>query len=129
MRQNPNNCSRSVLLVEDDARIRHSLQLALEAEGYNVTVAINGKDALDVLISPEKPCVVLLDMMMPVMNGREFLDIMKEDSELAEIPVIILSAIAEKVIAKGAAAVIKKPFELTHVLNTIENFCQPPIVQ
>lgn len=119
-------CDRSILLVEDDASIRRGLQTTLELEGYLVKAANNGKEALEILNSPEKPCVVLLDIMMPIMNGRELLDIIMKDVELAPIPVIILSAIAEKTHTIGAAAVVRKPFELGHVIGLIEGFCEHP---
>ena len=80
-------CNR-VLVVDDDADIRDILGRALSLEGYDVGFAENGRDALDALGSQPRPCVVLLDLMMPVMNGIEFLDNVRADAALAETPVI-----------------------------------------
>src|SRR5665648_169588 len=95
-------CCKSILVVEDDDDIRNAIVDLLESEGYATEFAINGKDALDRLHEMSKPCLVLLDMMMPIMNGREFLDIVMKDNRLAPIPVLIVSAIADKTNTEGS---------------------------
>src|SRR4051794_12571685 len=87
------NTHRTVLVVEDDREIRESLQELLEVEGYAVATASNGLEAIELLRSTiTHPKIVLLDMMMPVMDGMGFLDILTKDSILGAIPVYIHSA-------------------------------------
>lgn len=87
---------RTVLLVEDDPDVRDVLEDELESGGYNVIPAANGKQALDFLTlnRPEKADVVILDLMMPMVSGWEVLDQMHANPQLAEIPVIVLSAVS-----------------------------------
>jgi len=99
---------KSILVVEDDDDIRSALVDLLESEGYVAQSAVNGKDALERLESTEKPCLVLLDMMMPIMNGREFLDVVMKDSNLAPIPVLIVSAVADKANTEGSVGFFEK---------------------
>lgn len=110
--QSPQINCKTVLIVEDDKEIRESFQDALEMEGYEVSTATNGKEALELLTHSPKPCLVLLDMMMPIMGGRELLDIMMKDVTLAPIPVFIVSVVADKENSKGAVGFLKKPADL-----------------
>jgi CheY-like chemotaxis protein len=114
---------QSILVVEDDDDIRNLLVELLEAEGYKTEAAINGKDALDKLSVIPKPCLVLLDMMMPIMNGREFLDTIMKDAYLAPVPVLVVSAIADRADTKGSVGFLKKPIDLDVVLNVVSQFC------
>lgn len=115
-------CS-SILIVEDDEDIRNAMIDVLESEGYKTASAVNGKDALEKLSKIDKPCLVLLDMMMPIMNGREFLDQVMKDAKLAPIPVMIVSAIADKSNTDGAVGFIKKPIDIDLVLDIVGQFC------
>ena len=103
----------SVLLVEDDAEVRTSVAEILELEGFSVDTAVHGQQALDKLRSGAVPNVLLLDLMMPVMNGLELLQHLRAESELRAPPVIVLSANrgyeAEDL---GVAAVVRKPFDI-----------------
>lgn len=118
-------CCQSILVVEDDDDIRNAIVDLLENEGYNAQPAINGKDALEKLRSIEhKPCLVLLDMMMPIMNGREFLDEVMKDSHLAPIPVLIVSAVADKSNTEGSVGFLKKPIDIDVVLKVVSQYCQ-----
>ena len=112
----------SILVVEDDFAVREVLQETLEFEGYCVTTAINGKDGLEKLRGIPKPCLVLLDMMMPIMGGREFLDAVLSDAFLAPIPVVIVSATVDEAEAKGAKGVLKKPVSVDILLRMVESF-------
>ena len=116
-------CCKSILVVEDDDDIRNAIVDLLESEGYATEFAINGKDALDRLHEMSKPCLVLLDMMMPIMNGREFLDIVMKDNRLAPIPVLIVSAIADKTNTEGSVGFLKKPIDIDVVLNVVSQYC------
>ena len=121
---------KSILIIEDDLNIQTSIKEALELEGYeNIYVANNGKEGLDLLKSIQSPCTILLDVMMPVMDGWEFLKVARENHEfhaIATIPVVIVSAArdAEKLaIEKGAEGFIKKPVDLDSLYNIVGNFC------
>ncbi|HXH31505.1 MAG TPA: response regulator [Bacteriovoracaceae bacterium] len=116
-------CPHTILVVEDDYDIREAIKDFLELEDYQVVTATNGKEALEVLKTGLKPCLVLLDMMMPIMGGREFLDIVLKDSVLAPIPIFILSAIASSENTKGAVGFIKKPADLHVLLSMVKTYC------
>ena len=114
--------SRSILLVEDDEDFRVGLAELLRSEGYVVTCAANGLEALNYLQGGNKPNVVLLDLMMPVMSGWDFRAKMLEQTALASIPVILLSAAVSEGDAASlrASAYLNKPFELTKLLEMID---------
>lgn len=118
------NCCHSILVVEDDDDIRNAIVDLLETEGYSTEAAVNGKDALDKLEVIPKPCLVLLDMMMPIMNGREFLDTVMKNSHLAPIPVLIVSAVADKTNTEGSVGFLKKPIDIEVVLKVVGQYCQ-----
>jgi len=120
------SCSRrSILLVEDEPEIRESLKDALESEGYEVVTASNGQEALDVLSTIRKPCLILLDLMMPVMNGWEFAEALQADSELAEIPIIVVTAFGQELQRSRIATwdVIPKPVDLDRLFRSVKCFC------
>lgn len=114
---------RSILIVEDDNDIRESLAQVLELEGYNVSTAANGKEALELLTTIKRPCLILLDLMMPVMSGWEFLNAQRDDMMLATIPVVVVSAAGEKAKSTPASGFIKKPIDLPVLLSMIEQYC------
>lgn len=124
MTQSLESCCNSILVVEDDEDIRSSIVDLLESEGFDAQGASNGKEALDLLSEIPKPCLVFLDMMMPIMNGREFLDRVMEDSYLAPVPVVVVSAIADKTDITGAVAYVKKPIDIDVLLNLVHRFCE-----
>ena len=82
----------TVFVVEDDVDTRDMLGKFLELEGFRVEVASNGQQALERLASGVHPCVILLDLMMPVMDGWQFRRHQARHQEIAEIPVIVVSA-------------------------------------
>src|SRR6476646_3849700 len=87
------NAARLLLVVDDDPIIRESLADLLHDEGYVVMTAVNGKDALARLRASDSPaCVILLDLVMPLMSGPEFYEEMRKDTALADIPVVVISA-------------------------------------
>src|SRR5262249_1755713 len=81
-----------VLVVDDDSDIRGALCELLEDEGYRVVAASNGEEALVYLNSRERPCVILLDLMMPVMDGWEFRRQQQKDPRWSQIPVVVITA-------------------------------------
>jgi len=112
---------RTVLVVEDDEELRDLIGDLLEEEGYEVIAAADGKEAMDYLRAASKPpSLLLLDLMMPVVNGWELLRIMKGDQWLAPIPVVVMTAV-KRDRPPGAAAVLKKPFKITELLGTVFN--------
>ena len=119
---------RCVLIVEDDFDVRDALSQLLEFEGYLVAGAANGQEAIDHLRSTPRPAAILLDLMMPVMDGFQFRSELMHDPTLASIPVIIISAdasVAEKAARMGATAYLRKPIEVDALLHTLERFCLP----
>jgi CheY-like chemotaxis protein len=111
---------RCVLVVEDDHDIRSSLEMALGDEGYDVVTASNGQDALDCLrCTAVLPFVILLDMRMPVMDGRMFLAARTREPALADIPVIVLTADGSSRYVPGATLVMTKPFGLDALLDEL----------
>ncbi|MGI5862759.1 MAG: response regulator [Myxococcales bacterium] len=117
--------SGPVMLVEDDADIRNMVGMLLELEGYQVVATSNGDDALKMLRDGERPCVILLDLMMPVMNGWQFLAEQARDPAIAPIPVVVMSGDArgiEKPATVRAAGYLKKPIDLQTLLNTVQRF-------
>jgi two-component system chemotaxis response regulator CheY len=118
----------SILVVEDDADIRTALSSILGEEGYAVSCASDGCEALELLRAGLRPDAILLDLMMPVMSGPEFRAKQLEDPLLAAIPIVILTAdgrITEVARALGAAAAFAKPFELGDLLETVARLRTP----
>jgi CheY-like chemotaxis protein len=122
----PMPASRLVLVVEDDADFREALVSGLEHAGYEVIAAVNGAAALQLLQWRIVPSVVLLDLMMPVMDGRTFRQHQLADPALASIPVVILSADAQATdlaTSPGVRAVLSKPVDLDALLPLLEELC------
>jgi CheY-like chemotaxis protein len=114
---------RHILLVEDDPSIQGAVSMLLEREGFTVTCASNGREALQVLGSGADPALILLDMMMPVMNGQEFRQAQQRDPRLASIPVVVLSATPlseERGGMPPPSAVMPKPFDIDQLLAVVE---------
>jgi two-component system, chemotaxis family, chemotaxis protein CheY len=119
---------KTVLLAEDDLEIRDILQDLLEAEGYDVIPASHGRQALEFLQAARGdkdrlPDLVVLDLMMPLVDGNKVLETMKNDPLLAPIPVVVLSAVARERPA-GAAAFLRKPIPLQKFFDTIKGFVE-----
>lgn len=87
---------KSILVIDDDEAIREVLKISLEMEGYPVMTAANGSDALKILSSAPDQGLILLDLMMPVMNGWEFIDEFQKIDKYASIPIILISAYSER---------------------------------
>ena len=113
---------RPILVVDDDQAIRDVVADILELSDYRVRTASNGAEALD-QIRVEPPAAVLLDLMMPVMDGWEFLEQCRRRRRCAELPVAIMSAAhdaASAAIKLGVQGYITKPFELDAVLAVVD---------
>jgi two-component system, chemotaxis family, chemotaxis protein CheY len=115
-----------VLVVEDDADIRDVIAALLQELGYTVVLARNGREALQRLRSGTcRPCLILLDLWMPVMDAWEFRKEQQTDPSLAEIPVVALSGTGEE--SFDAAAHLIKPVQFEPLISTVERFCGPGI--
>ena len=117
---------KTVLIVEDDLDIREALSQVLEFEGYPVATAVNGEEALKYLANSEPPGLILLDLMMPVMDGWQFRLEQKKHPEWSQIPVVIVSAdgqVGQKAASIGASGYLKKPVELDTLLDTVAQYC------
>lgn len=113
-----------MLVVDDDQDIRDALCELLVDEGYQVAAAANGAEALDYLRSRELPCVILLDLMMPIMDGWEFRRQQQGDAKLSGIPVVVITAAGEHRASTIAVdRILPKPLQLDHVLETLQAFC------
>jgi CheY-like chemotaxis protein len=114
----------NVLVVDDDAEIRQALTDILEDEEYTVWAASNGKEALEMVSHGPCPDVILLDVMMPVMDGWHFLSARLAHPRLVEVPIIIISAgiEAEREAHKvGVFEVAKKPLHVDDLIRRIED--------
>ena len=118
------DCPRGVLIIDDDDAVRESLADALEDAEYSPISAANGQEALEYLQKGGRPCVILLDLMMPIMDGWEFRAAQLADPALGPIPVIVLSAVNE-IGRVAAGAVLRKPVQLTTLLEAVQRFCAP----
>jgi CheY-like chemotaxis protein len=119
----PESKAIHVLVVDDQEVIRDTLQVALDDEGFSVECAANGREALEIL-ERWKPCVILLDLMMPVMDGWAFCAEQQRTGD--RTPIVLLSAagrLDEKAKELRAAAIISKPFDIDRVISTIERVC------
>ncbi len=116
-----------ILIVEDDFAIRETVADVLEGEGFEVSRAANGEEALRRLHDGSAPPgVILLDLMMPVMDGWTFLGAQRRDPAIAEIPVVVTSAedgTDGRLAQLGPAAFLAKPFQLDRLLAVVERLC------
>ncbi len=114
---------RRILLVEDEPDIRQDLAEILTDEGYEVATAPHGRDALEQMRTGPLPDLVLLDLMMPVMDGFQFRSAQLADPALADVPVVVLSGAADmlsQVQNIRARDVVRKPFRVDQVLRAID---------
>jgi CheY-like chemotaxis protein len=113
-----------ILVVDDDQDIRDSLREVLEDEGYQVACVANGREALDYLkTASPRPCVILLDLMMPVMDGWQFRREQKQDPAIADIPLVVITATGKRQVLIDAADLVMKPLDLNRLFETIERYC------
>jgi CheY-like chemotaxis protein len=112
-----------ILVVEDDADLRAAVADILEDEGFHVHVAENGQDALVELDHMgQRPCLVLLDLMMPVMDGFTFMERLRADPGLSQVPVVVCSASVREP-PEGARAMLRKPFEIPALVDAVSGYC------
>lgn len=115
----------TVLIVEDDPDTREMLGKFLELEGFRVETAANGQLALDKLQSGVEASVIVLDLMMPVMDGWQFRKRQVEDERIANIPTIVVSAAGRDRMAQVTAdAYLAKPIDMDELLSRVSEFCK-----
>jgi CheY-like chemotaxis protein len=114
-----------VLIVEDDADLREMMAQLLSLEGYRAESVANGRAALEYLLKGDVPELILLDLMMPIMDGWEFRRRQREHPQIASVPVVILSALDESRAADvDGEAFLKKPLDFDRLLELVRRFCR-----
>ena len=125
------DCSR-ILVVEDEPDLRDTLRDLLELEGYRVSTAANGKEGLQVIEEVGEPCLILLDLMMPVMNGWEFMHALRTQPLAASnVPVVVVSAAADiaDLPQRYGCAVLRKPVRIEQLLALAHAYCTGSAVE
>jgi two-component system, chemotaxis family, chemotaxis protein CheY len=119
--------AHTVLVVDDEPAIREMLQDVLSSEGHEVVTAPGGAAALELLRDgPPRPCMILLDLMMPRMNGWDFAHALRDDEQLGDIPFVIIAAnprFAADAPELGASRWLGKPLQLDDLLATVDELC------
>lgn len=112
----------TVLIVEDEEDLREMMSEALQMKGYSVVTAQEGGDALQKLDDIGRPCVILLDLLMPGMNGWDFFEQVRLRPELAAVPVIVHSSAADRAPA-GVTRVLRKPLLFDQLVSVVREYC------
>ena len=120
-----------VLVVEDEEHIQRLVKIILTKQGHDVVTSSNGEDALEKLDTGLKPHLIILDIMMPGIDGLQVLSKIKQNNNLKDIPVIMLSALAkENVVIQGiklgAKGYIRKPFHPKDLIERVSPFLEQP---
>lgn len=113
--------SKDVLVVEDETYLRELIADVLESEGHTPRTAANGKEAIE-RIREQMPQLILLDLMMPVMNGWELMQALKDQTEWSNIPVVLITAVYDIKRTQqqvGARAVLTKPFDIEDIADIV----------
>jgi two-component system, OmpR family, phosphate regulon response regulator PhoB len=115
---------RTVVVVDDDIDLCSSIEVALVSRGYRVVTVPNGLELLAVLAG-KKPDLILLDVMMPAVNGLDLCRALKRSPEFRDIPVVLMSALesgndVQFALTNGAAEYLQKPFQLTQLMASVD---------
>ena len=114
-----------ILVVDDDASTRETIAELLRDQGYDVSLAANGEQALSVCRARSNPDLILLDLQMPVMDGIEFAKQKQDDPKLCRIPVCVMTAFRDSTsIPSGISVVLRKPLGSTELILVARRFCQ-----
>jgi CheY-like chemotaxis protein len=113
-----------VLIVEDDADLREMMAQLLTLEGFHAATVTNGREALDYLRQSPRPDLILLDLMMPVMDGWQFRKEQQADPAIAGVPVVVLTAVDQRRAASvNATAFLNKPLDFDRLLQLVRQYC------
>ena len=116
---------KPILVLDDEDEILETLRMALEMFGYSVITVRNGQQGLDALKTMEIPCLIILDLMMPVMNGIEFAKILRQEPRYAKVPIIVISAFPERAKAiPDIAELMEKPMDFDLLLKVAGRYCR-----
>jgi CheY-like chemotaxis protein len=116
----------TILLVDDNADTREALRAVLQTRGYAVGDAANGAAALRYLLQGKPADAIVLDLRMPGMTGQELYEELRGDTRLADIPVVVFSALNDDGRLQGIVAYVRKAFDPDLLLEAIERACGPP---
>ena len=113
-----------VLVIDDESTVGLILRLALDAKGHDTVVAEDGNSGIELALT-EHPDAIVLDLMMPRVNGYDVLDALRGADEMDDVPVIVLTAVTlsrerDRCLSEGAAAVITKPFDPADVVDALD---------
>ena len=122
MQSDENKEGASILIVEDDEDVREAMVAFLEMKGYSVASARNGKEALDYLHSAPAPDLIITDLAMPVMDGRQFRREQLKDARLAAIPMLVITAMADRTHI-DASEILLKPVDADLLLTAVSRHC------
>src|SRR5262245_25799643 len=116
----------TILVIDDDADIREMMKIVLEADGYQVNVAADGVEALEQLQGGSRPSLIILDLMMPGLDGEQFVKQIRSGI-FADVPIVVLSGhcAAERKAEELNAVCLMKPVEVDELLKTVERFAFP----
>src|SRR5438105_4469734 len=119
---------KPILIVEDDQDLRETMKDLLELQGFDAVTAANGQDALAQLAEMEGCCLILLDLMMPVMNGWQFLEILRQQERhrFGDIPVVVISAASNATQQENShgCTMMKKPVDVPLLLALVRRHCR-----
>jgi len=118
----PDSRVHTVLVVEDEEDLREMVRDALELNGYAVVTATDGQDALTKIDRIDGICLVLLDLLMPGMNGWQFVELLRKRSELASVPVVVHTS-APASAPPGVTRVLQKPVMFDKLLSVVREYC------
>jgi CheY-like chemotaxis protein len=116
------SCPASVLVVEDNDDIRDAIGEILENEGYTIALAEDGARALELLAELPRPCLLLVDLIMPRLDGWELVNALSRDDRLATIPVVVMSAMSNPATVPERPT-LKKPIDLEILLQIVREHC------
>ena len=116
--------THTILVVEDEDESRQVLMQILELEGFKAVGACNGVEAIGYLRTSDPPCLIILDLLMPGMNGMQFRTALLEVAELAKIPVVVVSALDSSTVADlGVVRAFRKPLDIDALLRIVRESC------
>jgi len=111
-----------VLIVDDDRDIRETVQLALQLDNHTTALAAHGGEALDWLGRHGPPCLILLDLMMPFVDGWQVIERLRRDERLARVPVVVITAFNRDLGSAAELPVLRKPIELGDLLSVTNSY-------